>query len=211
MGRIIVVDDTAVTRQGLAAILGQAGHDVRPVADHASLQPFLSPDHVDVVVCDLYLDGPDAPPSWETLAALAEAEVPTIVYSTWALDTDILASLGHGVRAFLQKGASTDPLEQAVAHVLETPDSDLPMLTPELAGALRRQEEFGLTEAEVDVLRHLSLHLTNAEVAEARFTSVDTVKTQVTSIRRKLGAATRGDAVRQAREHGLIGSWYVRG
>lgn len=61
-----------------------------------------------------------------------------------------------------------------------------------------------LTAAEMRVLRLLPTHLTLSEVADALFISRNTVKTQVASIYGKLLASSRAEAVRAAREFGLI-------
>jgi DNA-binding CsgD family transcriptional regulator len=61
-----------------------------------------------------------------------------------------------------------------------------------------------LTERERDVLRHLSGMLNTAEVAGEMYISVNTVKTHLKSIYRKLAATHRGEAVRRARQLDLI-------
>ena len=61
-----------------------------------------------------------------------------------------------------------------------------------------------LTTAELRLLPLLSTHLTFAEMGEELFLSHHTVKSQAVSIYRKLGAATRSQAVAGARELGLL-------
>lgn len=61
-----------------------------------------------------------------------------------------------------------------------------------------------LTERELAVLEFLPTRLTNQEIAAALYVSVNTVKTHVRSIYRKLDAADRNAAVRNAREFGLL-------
>jgi LuxR family maltose regulon positive regulatory protein len=62
----------------------------------------------------------------------------------------------------------------------------------------------GLSEKELAVLRFLPTSLTNREIAGELVVSVNTVKTHLKHIYRKLGAHGRRDAVRRARELGLI-------
>jgi LuxR family maltose regulon positive regulatory protein len=64
-----------------------------------------------------------------------------------------------------------------------------------------------LTEKEREVLDHLARLLTTDEIAGAMFVSVNTVRTHVRNILRKLGASRRNEAVRRARELGIIGGW----
>jgi LuxR family transcriptional regulator, maltose regulon positive regulatory protein len=61
-----------------------------------------------------------------------------------------------------------------------------------------------LSLREHDVLQTASEMLTTAEIAEELYVSVNTVKSQVRSILRKLGVTRRGAAVRRARELQLL-------
>ena len=61
-----------------------------------------------------------------------------------------------------------------------------------------------LTEREQEVLRHVSSLLTNAELASEMYISVNTVKTHLKHIYRKLAATRRGEAIRRARQLELI-------
>lgn len=61
-----------------------------------------------------------------------------------------------------------------------------------------------LTPRERTVLRYLGSELTLPAIASELHVSPNTVKTQVASIRSKLGASNRADAVRIGREHGLL-------
>jgi LuxR family transcriptional regulator, maltose regulon positive regulatory protein len=61
-----------------------------------------------------------------------------------------------------------------------------------------------LTERELEVLTHVSGMLNTAEVAGEMYISVNTVKTHLRNIYRKLAAAHRNEAVRRARELQLI-------
>jgi LuxR family transcriptional regulator, maltose regulon positive regulatory protein len=61
-----------------------------------------------------------------------------------------------------------------------------------------------LTEREHEALQYLSEMLSTAEIAEAMYISVNTVKSHLRSIYRKLSAAHRNEAVRRARQLQLI-------
>lgn len=63
----------------------------------------------------------------------------------------------------------------------------------------------GLTVRQIDVLRLLDAGLTNAEMAERLYLSVKTVDHHVSAILDKLGVGNRRDAVRRARELGVLG------
>jgi LuxR family maltose regulon positive regulatory protein len=61
-----------------------------------------------------------------------------------------------------------------------------------------------LTDRELEVLVHVSGMLNTAEVASEMYISVNTVKTHLRNIYRKLAAAHRNEAVRRARQLQLI-------
>ncbi|MFL5927180.1 MAG: LuxR C-terminal-related transcriptional regulator, partial [Gaiellaceae bacterium] len=61
-----------------------------------------------------------------------------------------------------------------------------------------------LSDRETEVLRYLPTIMSNADIASELFVSVNTVKTHVKSIYRKLGATRRQDAVRRARQLRLL-------
>ena len=61
-----------------------------------------------------------------------------------------------------------------------------------------------LTAKELEVLGHLSELLSTEEIAAAMFVSVNTIRTHVRSILRKLAVSRRNEAVRRGRSLGLI-------
>ena len=61
-----------------------------------------------------------------------------------------------------------------------------------------------LTGSELAVLRFLPTHMTNQEIAEALFLSINTVKTHLRSVYRKLGVTTRRQAISTASRLGLL-------
>jgi LuxR family maltose regulon positive regulatory protein len=61
-----------------------------------------------------------------------------------------------------------------------------------------------LTGSELAVLRFLPSHMTNQEIAESLFLSINTVKTHLRSVYRKLGVTTRRQAISSAGRLGLL-------
>jgi LuxR family transcriptional regulator, maltose regulon positive regulatory protein len=76
--------------------------------------------------------------------------------------------------------------------------------TPTSAPRRRVQVAAPLTERELGVLRLLPTRLSNQEIGRELYVSVNTVRTHVRSIYRKLEVTTRAEAVAHARELGLI-------
>ena len=69
---------------------------------------------------------------------------------------------------------------------------------------LRTQSYWSLTEREREVLAYMRSIMTAAEIAEALYISVNTVKTHERSIYRKLGAVSRRDALKTAAKRGIV-------
>ena len=64
--------------------------------------------------------------------------------------------------------------------------------------------ECWLTAAELRLLPHLAGHLSLQRIAEELVIGRETVKSQATSIYRKLGVSSRSEAVAEAKRVGLI-------
>jgi LuxR family maltose regulon positive regulatory protein len=119
---------------------------------------------------------------------------------------------GHPVRALIESVAPTMPAYPPVAAVLT---ATLGPTASDAAGLQRvplpsagRAPAAGLVEPltsrELTVLRYLQGTLSHGEIAALMYISVNTVKTHVKSIYRKLGAGCRRDAVCQGRELRLL-------
>jgi len=61
-----------------------------------------------------------------------------------------------------------------------------------------------LTERELDVLGLLAGELSTRQMAQSLYVAPSTVRTQIKSIYRKLGASSREEAVEEARDRGLV-------
>ena len=61
-----------------------------------------------------------------------------------------------------------------------------------------------LSERELSVLRYLPSRLSNREIGDELYVSLNTVKSHLKTIYRKLDVERRDDAVRRARQMGLI-------
>jgi LuxR family transcriptional regulator, maltose regulon positive regulatory protein len=82
-------------------------------------------------------------------------------------------------------------------RILDRFDGRLPRGATQPSGA-------PLTESEVAVLRFLPSHMTNQEIAESLFLSINTIKTHLSSVYRKLGVTSRRQAIAQARRLDLL-------
>ncbi|MGH2789689.1 MAG: LuxR C-terminal-related transcriptional regulator [Actinomycetota bacterium] len=134
-------------------------------------------------------------------------------YSNFApwLEAECRIVMGRANLALSDVGAARSLLAEARLVLRETPDAAL--LDNWMEETIRAIEEFpvpsknggaSLTAAELRVLHMLPTHLSFPEVGAQLFLSRNTVKSQAISVYRKLGVASRADAVRRARALGML-------
>ncbi|MBB5434811.1 response regulator [Nocardiopsis composta] len=221
---VIVADDQAMVRDGIATLLG-AAEDIEVVAQAAdgSEAVRLAAEHrPDVVVMDVrmpVMDGLEATREITSPAGGAPsedgAEGPRVlVLTTFDLDEYVYEALGAGASGFLLKDAPVDDLRSAVRTVARGDALLAPSVTKRLIAdiAARRRDRVharpeayaDLTPREADVLRLVARGLSNAEIAEELVVSEQTVKTHVGRILMKLDLRDRTQAVVFAYENGVV-------
>ncbi|MFC5943100.1 response regulator transcription factor [Micromonospora harpali] len=212
MIRVIVADDQAVVRAGIAAILdaepdiavvGQAADGEAAAAITASTRP-------DVAILDVRMPGTDG----LAAAALIGRRQPAtriVMLTTFGLDEYVFAALRAGAAGFLLKDAEADKVVEAVRVVAAGEALLDPGVTRRLIdrfatgpGPDDAERLRGLTTRETQVLHQVARGLSNAEIAAALGISPSTVKDHVAVILSKLGVRDRVQATIAAYEGGLI-------
>ena len=113
----------------------------------------------------------------------------------------------HFVRVVLDEGPDVTRIIRAKAESLRTESGTrlaLALGTPVRSQPVSHGPTVAITERERAVLRFLPSRLTNREIADECFMSVNTVKTHLKSIYAKLDASSRDQAVDRARRRGLL-------
>ena len=212
MTRVLLADDDALMRAGLAAVLssdpsielvGEAttGREAIALARRRGPEVIL----MDVRMPDL--DGIAA--TRELSATLPSARV--LILTTFEEDDYIFGGLRAGASGFLLKRTRPEELIAAV-HTIAAGESLLsPSVTRRVIDRMAEQPEAGIGAAELDeltprerdVLDLLTRGLSNAEIADALVVEPSTVKTHVKRILMKLGLRDRVQAVIYAYEHGV--------
>jgi LuxR family transcriptional regulator, maltose regulon positive regulatory protein len=113
------------------------------------------------------------------------------------------------VRLFLDHGEAIGELLQTFKSRFSDPYLEHLLQQAYLSGDAEPVEEFGaliegLTPRERAALTLLSTHLTQQQIASELFVSLNTLKTHLKGLYRKLGATSRAEAVTLARRYGLI-------
>jgi DNA-binding NarL/FixJ family response regulator len=211
--RVLLVDDHAVVRAGLRAVLSVA-KDIEVVSEASNgreavaLAARIRPD---VVIMDLSMaemNGLDATP--EVLAASPSSRV--LVLTMHGEDEYLTAALHAGASGYLVKSAAPQELVDAIRTVARGDLSVQPAAARVLArqlrnaegGAAERMRLDKLSEREREVLCLVAAGFTAPDIAGRLGISAKTVDTYRHRIGEKLGVSKRSEYVRFALRTGLL-------
>jgi DNA-binding NarL/FixJ family response regulator len=209
--RVVIADDHAFYREGLARLLEQSGIDVvRAVADgEAAIQAVeeLAPD---VVVMDLSMPGMSGIEATRRLTETAPA-THVLVLSVSAQEEDVTEAILAGARGYVLKDG---PFEEVVAGI-NAAAAGHSLISPRIAsGLLQRMRnsaepevslvQVRLSAREYQVLGLLAEGRANHEIAEALVISPSTVHNHISSILIKLQVDNRVQAAVRAVRDRLV-------
>jgi len=200
--RILVVDDHAVVRDGLALIAGR--EDDLEIAGVAATGEdaiaVFERSHPDVVLMDLQLPGMSGVDAIRAIRR-SDPDARVIVLTMYAGDEDIYRALEAGATTYLLKGSPSDELARVIrnVHAGERP------LHPDVQARLEsRAARPTLTEREINVLELVSYGQRNKEIAAQLSISEETVQVHLKHIFTKLEVHDRTAAVYVALRRGII-------
>jgi DNA-binding NarL/FixJ family response regulator len=202
---VMVVDDHAVVRAGLARVLGTAP-DLQIVAqasDGNEALELLTQVEPDVILMDLSMPGMDGITA--TRRILARRPQACVVALTSFGDRErVITMVDAGARGYLVKDG--DP-EELVSAIRAAAAGGSP-LAPVAASALLRSRQArsylqDLTAREREVLELLAAGLSNRAIGERLGVTEATVKAHLTRVYTRLGVTDRVSAAMRAREMGL--------
>lgn len=210
--RLLLVDDHALFREGLIALLsyqddftvvGEA-EDAESALDQArALEP-------DIVLMDIELPGEDGVVATRRLTM--EMPAVTVVMLTVHDDSQTLfEAIKAGAQGYLVKNVRSRELVEKLRGLARGEAAISRRMAARILEEIRGQPEpFGseeaLTAREMDVLELVAARLSNAEIAERLVISEHTVKNHMKSILSKLHLRNR----HQAAAYGVARGWLPR-
>ncbi len=211
--KVVLVDDHAVVRAGLKAVLGSAP-DIQVMGegsngkDALSLADRLNPD---VIIMDLSMGEMDGLTAMKELIVRG-ARSKVLILTMHAEDSYLVSLLEAGAAGYLVKSAADRELIDAVRAVAAGDVYMQPTAARALANQIKRKAEHAdertkfdkLTERERAVLQLVASGFSAPEIGEKLFISPKTVDTYKQRINEKLGFSHRSDYVDFALKLGLL-------
>lgn len=200
--RILIVDDHAMLREGITALLssetdieivGEAADGIEAVDSYDRFQP-------DVMLLDMQMPRQDGE---ATIRIVRERhpQARIVVLTTYDGDVQASRALKAGASGYLLKSSLRHELLDTIREVYAGRRRILPEIAQEIA--LHTGEE-PLSERELEVLRCVASGSANKQIARTLSITEDTVKTHLRSIFFKLNVKDRTEAVVQAARRRII-------
>jgi two-component system NarL family response regulator len=200
--RVLVVDDHALFRTGVANIINQESDltVVGEAGNGAEAVDAFDRHHPDVTLLDLRM------PVMEGVEAVRrirerDPQARVIVLTTYDTDEDISRALKAGAKAYVLKDISAEALVSCIHDVLAGKTYLAPAAAAKLAEGVTRVQ---LTPREMATLRLMADGRANKEIASELGISERTVKTHLGHLFEKLGVTSRTEAIKVATRRGLV-------
>lgn len=201
--KLVLVDDHALVRQGLADLLSRgAGMQVMATTGRADEAWDLLQQHrPDLLILDLRMGPTDGITLLKSLKEKG-SDTPVLVLTMSEAAEDLAAALRLGVRGYLLKDMEPGDVIDAIRRAARGELVVAPSISGKLATILQTGEEPGsaaslarqLTGRERQILGYVSAGLSNKAIARTLGISNDTVKLHVRHILAKLGLSSRVEA-----------------
>jgi DNA-binding NarL/FixJ family response regulator len=216
MYRILLVDDHAVVRKGMKAILEDGISGVTIVEASSGEQALATVDGAaeagtpfDTVVLDLSMPGRSG---IELLAEMKHrhAKLPVLIMSLHPEEQFAVRALQAGAAGYLTKAAASDQLLGAVVKVARGGRYVSEALADRLAsdvGAKRSAASVPherLSDREFEVMRGIASGSSVSAIAEEMHLSVKTVSTYRARLLEKMGMSSNAELTRYALQNGLV-------
>jgi len=200
--RVLIVDDHAAVRAGIAQALSNAAMErCGEAASYNEALAQIAHTNPDAIVVDIQL--PDGS-GLDLIRWIRKnsKQIAIVVLTMSDSDSDLVAAMKSGASGFVRK---SDPLPEVISILKRAIASPNSFTANGLANALKSDSAPDLlTQREMEVLRALSLVGDIATLAKNMNIAESTFKTHTSAIYRKLEVPNRASAIKIARDFGII-------
>jgi NarL family two-component system response regulator LiaR len=209
MIRVLIVDDHAIVRKGIRALLTESGgfEIVAEVADGEEAVRSAEETRPDVILMDLLMPGMDGIEATRRIT-YSRPETRILVLTSFAADNKLFPAIKAGASGYLLKDSSPEALVRAIHQVHRGEPALHPVIARKLLQevaepAIPKPTPEALTAREMTVLQLIAQGLSNQEIADELVVSEPTVRAHVSRILSKLHLASRTQAALYAVREGL--------
>jgi len=199
--KILIVDDHAIVRDGLAAILkfqkdmtvvGEADDGQSAIQKAQELRP-------DVILMDLMMPNMNGADATATIKRILP-DTQVLLLTSYGTSAELSRAFKNGATGAITKSLPKEELLAAIRNVA----AGMRIASPEIEQTLKEESETpALTPRQLEILRSLTRGLTNDDIAHEFGLSKAGVKFHLLTIFRKLNVANRTEAV------GLASRWHL--
>ena len=207
--RVLIVDDHAIVRKGIRALLSEAGgFEVVAEADNGQAAVLRAHEsQPDVILMDLLMPGMDGIEATRQIIS-QQPQARILVLTSFAADNKVFPAIKAGALGYLLKDSSPGELIRAIRQVHRGEPSLHPTIARKLLQEIARPADLqpapeALTAREVMVLQLIAQGLRNQEIADRIAVAESTVRAHVSRILAKLHLASRTQAALYAVREGL--------
>ena len=209
MIRVMIVDDHAIVRKGIRALLTESGgfDIVAEAVDGHEAVRLAQETQPDVILMDLLMPGMDGIEATQRITT-QRPNAAVLVLTSFAADNKLFPAIKAGALGYLLKDSSPEELVRAIHQVHRGEPALHPTIARKLLQEIARPPDLqpapdALTEREMAVLQLIAQGLSNQEIADTLMVSEPTVRAHVSRILGKLHLASRTQAALYAVRTGL--------
>lgn len=218
--QVLLADDHALFRDGMRYVLQQLSEQVHIICAGDFTETLklaeANPD-MDLALIDLNMPGSDGVASIRIFHHRFPA-IPMVVVSGSEQRAEIECVMAYGAMGFISKMSSGKMMVSALRIVLDggiyfppqllgqAPAESLQTASSDKTG--QPTNKLGMTKRQLETLQYLAAGLSNKEIAQKMHLAEGTIKVHVAAAYQVLQVGSRLDAVRKARQLGLLTSAY---
>jgi len=209
--RILLADDHALFRDGVASLLDAWGHEVVGLASDGEEATILAESLLpDVILMDVRMPGTSGLEATRRIAS-SRPEIAIVMLTMSEDEEDLFQAIRAGARGYLLKNLEAAELRAMLDGVARgeaaiSPATAARIIAQYARGGMRAPAATPdrLTDREIEVLRLVTDGLRNKEIGTALGISENTVKFHLRNILEKLHAESRTELAARAVREGLV-------